>query len=162
MVTPADKKNRRRSSLPSPIFRRTQGHYSCTCRGYKMMAEEHLHQNQADTLLQVSPSQITRRRAKSSSLHQATRPNSLQLHKGPAEFFAKIDEKMVSYMSEWCGKGMDVSCLSLIRKACQLSPGFASKSLGAQKACISCFMMQLGLTHCMATHAAQRPPEEVT
>jgi hypothetical protein len=68
---------------------------------------------------------------------------------------------MFSYVSKWRVKGMDVSCLSFIRKACQLSPGFASKSLDAQRVCISCFMMQQGLTHCMATHAAQRPPEEV-
>jgi hypothetical protein len=82
-----------------------------------MMAKEHLHQNQAAALLQVSPSQITRWRAKSSSFQQAAQPNSLQLHKGPAAFLAKVDEQMVSYVSEWHPKGIDVSCLSLIRKA---------------------------------------------
>ncbi len=68
---------------------------------------------------------------------------------------------MLDYVSEWRGKGMDVSRLSLIRKACQLSPGFTSKTLAAQKMCISRFMMRNGLTHHMATHAAQRPPEQV-
>ena len=43
-----------------------------------------------------------------------------------------------------------------------MSSGFASKSLDAQKPCISSFMMQSGLTtHCMAMHAAQCPPEDV-
>jgi hypothetical protein len=36
------------------------------------MVEERVHQSQAATLLQVSPSQITEWRAKSSSLQQAT------------------------------------------------------------------------------------------
>jgi hypothetical protein len=127
----------------------------------RMMDEEPVHQSQAAALLQVSPSQITRWRAKSSSLQQAARPDSLQLHKGPAAFLAEVNEQMVSYVNEWCAKGMDVSRLSLIRNACSLSPEFASRSLDAQRASISCFMMQQGLTHHMATHAAQRPPEEV-
>ena len=126
----------------------------------KMMVEECVHQSQAAVLLQVSPSQITRWRAKSSSLQEAARPDSLQLHKGPAAFLSKVNEQMVSYVSEWHAKGMDVSCLSLFRKACQLSPGFTSKSLNAQRACISCFMMQQGLTRRLAMHAALGPPEE--
>ena len=97
----------------------------------KMMAEENLHQNQAAALLQVSPSQIIRWRAKSSSLQQAARPNSLALKKGPAAFLADVKEQLVSYVSEWHQKGMDISGLSLIKKACHLSPGFAS----------TCFMM---------------------
>jgi hypothetical protein len=126
-----------------------------------MMAEEHLHQNQAAAFLQVSPSLVSRWRAKSSALEQAARPNSLAVHKGPAAILAEFKEQMLDYVSKWRGKGMDVSCLSLIQKACQLSPGFAGKTLDAQKMCISCFMMQNGLTHCTATHAAQRPPEQV-
>ncbi len=68
---------------------------------------------------------------------------------------------MVSYVSEWRAKGMDVSRLYLVRKACQLSPCFASKSLDTQRACISRSMMRHGLTHRMATHVAQYPPEKV-
>ncbi len=37
----------------------------------KMMAKEHLHQNQAAAFLQVSPSLVSRLRAKSSALEQA-------------------------------------------------------------------------------------------
>jgi hypothetical protein len=81
----------------------------------KMMVEERVHQSQAATLLQVSPSQITRWRAKSSSLQQAARPDSLQLHIGPAAFLAEVNKQMVSYVSERRAKGMDVSRLSLIR-----------------------------------------------
>ncbi len=51
--------------------------------------DERVHQSQAASLLQVSPSQITRWRAKSSSLQQVARPDSLQLHKGPAAFLAE-------------------------------------------------------------------------
>ena len=127
----------------------------------KMMDEERVRQSQAAAMLQVSPSQITRWRAKSSSLQQAARPDSLQLHKGPAAFLAEVNEQMVAYVNEGRAKGMDVSRLSLIRKACSLSPDFASRSLDAQRASISRFMMQQGLTHRMATHAAQPPPEEV-
>ena len=126
-----------------------------------MMDEERVRQSQAAAMLQVSPSQITRWRAKSSSLQQAARPDSLQLHKGPAAFLAEVNEQMVAYVNEWRAKGMDVSRLSLIRKACSLSPEFASRTLDAQRASISRFMMRQGLTHRMATHAAQRPPEEV-
>ena len=129
----------------------------------RMMVEDRLSQSQAAALLQISPSQVTRWRAKSSSFQQEAdnKPNSLQLHRGPAAFLEEVNELMLSYMTEWHAKGMDVSCLSLIRKACQLSPGFAGKSLDAQRACISRFMMRNGLTHRMATHVAQRSPEQV-
>jgi hypothetical protein len=108
----------------------------------KVMAKEHLHQNQAAAFLQVSPSLISRWRAKSSALKQVAQPNSFALHKGPAALLAKFKEQMLNYVSKWRGKGMDVSRLSLIQKTRQLSPGFTSKTLDAQKLCISCFMMQ--------------------
>ena len=58
-------------------------------------------------------------------------------------------------------KGLPVSRLSLVRKACQLSPAFSEKSLHAQKMAISRIMAINNLAHRMSTHAAQRPPEEV-
>ena len=58
-------------------------------------------------------------------------------------------------------KGLPVSRLSLVRKACQLSPAFSEKSLPVQKMAISRIMARNNLAHRMSTHAAQRPPEEV-
>jgi len=39
-------------------------------------------------------------RANSSSLEQEVYPNTLELHKGPAAFLAKVKEQMVDYVSE--------------------------------------------------------------
>jgi hypothetical protein len=127
----------------------------------KMMAKEHLHQNQATAFLQVSPSLVSRWRAKSSALKQVAQPNFLAVHKDQRQFLPSSRSRCSTMLARWCGKGMDVSRLSLIRKACQLSPGFANKTLAAQKMCISRFMMRNGLTRCMAMHAAQLPPEQV-
>jgi hypothetical protein len=70
-------------------------------------------------------------------------------------------EELVFFVDEWRGKGILVSRLCLIRKATDLSPVFANKTLSAQKAAISRFMAKNSLVHCMATHTAQRPPQEM-
>lgn len=62
----------------------------------RMMVEDRLSQSQAAALLQISPSQVTRWRAKSSSFQQEAdnKPNSLQLHRGPAAFLEEVNEQM--------------------------------------------------------------------
>ncbi len=85
----------------------------------------------------------------------------LKLHKGPAGLLGEVEEDLVTFVDEWRMKGLPVSQLSLVRKACQLSPAFAKKSLAAQKMAVSRVMAKNNLTHRMSTHAAQRPPEEV-
>ena len=65
-----------------------------------MMVEDRLHQSQAAALLQISPSQVTRWRAKSSSFQEAdNKPNSLQLHRGPAAFLEEVNEQMLRCFS---------------------------------------------------------------
>ena len=60
----------------------------------RMMVEDRLHQSQAAALLQISPSQVTRWRAKSSSFQEVdNKPNSLQLHRGPAAFLEEVNEQ---------------------------------------------------------------------
>ena len=63
----------------------------------RMMVEDRIHQSEAAALLQISPSQVSRWRAKSSSLQEADKdkPNSLQLHRGPLRHFLKRS------MSRW-------------------------------------------------------------
>ncbi len=70
-------------------------------------------------------------------------------------------EELVSFVDKWHGKGILVSHLCLFRKACKLSPAFSNKTLSAQNAAICCFMAKHGLVHCMATHTAQRHPQEM-
>ena len=62
------------------------------------MAEKNLNQKQAAAVLQVSPSQILRWRAKSSSGEQAARPNTLALHQGPASFLFEVKEQLVDLL----------------------------------------------------------------
>jgi hypothetical protein len=124
----------------------------------KMMAKEYLRQNQACKVLQVRDSQVLRWQANPALLKEAARPEKQSLHKGPVDCVDTFTEELVSFVDKWHGKGVLVSCLCLIRKACELSPAFSNKTLSAQKAATSCFMAKNGLVHRMATHTAQRPP----
>jgi hypothetical protein len=128
----------------------------------KIMIEERLTQQQASAAMQVSPSLISRWRVKSSALEQEARPNALSLNKGPVALLSAINKQLINFVDKWCGKGIPLSPLALIRKACSLSPGFSTKTLEAQQCCITCFMMKNGLTHRMATHTTQHPPGEVS
>ncbi len=124
----------------------------------KMMAEEYLKQNQACSVLQVCDSQVLRWQANRALLKEAARPEKQIMHEGPVGCVDAFTEELVSFVDEWHGKGILVSHLCLIRKACNLSPAFANKTLSAQKVGNSCFMAENGLVHCMATHTVQRPP----
>jgi hypothetical protein len=127
-----------------------------------MMAEEYLKQNQACFVLQVRDSQVLRWQANNRALlEEAARPEKQIMHKGPVGCMDAYTEELVSFVEEWHGKGILVLHLCLIRKACNLSPVFANKTLSAQKAAVSCFMAKNGLVHRMAMHTAQRPPQEM-
>jgi hypothetical protein len=95
-------------------------------------------------------------------LEEAARPEKMSMHEGPVGCVDAFTEELVSFMDKWHGKGILVSsCLCLTRKACNLSAAFAKKTLSAQKALISCFTAKNSLIHHMATHTAQRPPQEM-
>ncbi len=70
---------------------------------------------QVTEFLQVSLSQISRWRAKSSSLKQSTWPNTIALLKGPAAFLLEVKEQLVNFVNKWHGKGIPVSCLYLVK-----------------------------------------------
>ncbi len=127
----------------------------------KLMAEGHLRQNQACKVLQVRDSQVLRWQANCALFEEAARPEKQSLHEGPVGCVDAFTEELVSFVDKWHGKGILVSCLCLIRKACEMSPAFSNKTLFAQKVAISCFMAKNGLVHCMVTHTAQRPPQEM-
>ncbi len=127
----------------------------------KMTAEEYLKQNQACLVLQVCDSQVLRWQANCALLKEAARPEKQIMHEGPVGCVDAYTEELVSFVDKWRGKGVLVLRLCLIRKACDLSPVFANKTLSAQKAAISCFMAKNGLVHCMAMHTAQCSPQEM-
>jgi hypothetical protein len=126
-----------------------------------MMAEENLKQNQACVIMQVCDSKVLRWCSNRVLLEAAARPEEQILHQGPAGCVDAFTEELVSFVDKWRGKGILVSCLCLIRKACELSPAFSNKTLSLQKAAISHFMAKTGLVNRMATHTAQRTPREM-
>jgi hypothetical protein len=127
----------------------------------KMMAKENLFQNQACEVLQVRDTQVLRWQANCALIEEAARPEKMSMHEGPVGCVDAFTEELVSFVDEWRGKGILVSRLCLIRKASNLSPVFANKTLSAQKAAISCFMEKNALVHHVATHTAHRPPQEM-
>jgi len=129
------------------------------------MKKENMTQNQASIAMQVCPSQVSRWRACADNLAASVESgrDKLKLNQeGPAGLLDDVEEDLVTFVDEWRMKGLPVSRLSLVRKACQLSPAFSEKSLPAKKMAISCIMARNNLAHRMSTHAAQRPPEEVS
>ena len=129
-----------------------------------LMKKENMTQSQASIALQVCPSQVSRWRACADDLAASVESgrDKLKLNQGPAGLLDGVEEDLITFVDEWRMKGIPVSRLSLVRKACQLSPAFSEKSLPVQKMAISRIMARNNLAHRMSTHAAQRPPEEVS
>ena len=129
-----------------------------------LMNKESMTQNQASVAMQVCPSQVSRWRACADDLAASLESgrDKLKLNQGPAGLLDDVEEDLVTFVDKWHMKGLPASRLSLVRKACRLSPVFSEKSLPAQKMAISHIMARNNLAHRMSTHAAQRPPEEVS
>ena len=56
---------------------------------------------------------------------------------------------------------MPVTCFALVHKIGQLKPEFLEKTTNARLMCVSRFLAVNALVHCVVTHTAQRPPDEV-
>ena len=129
-----------------------------------LMRTENMTQNQASVALQVCPSQKSRWRACAGNLAASVESgrDKTKLKQGPVGLLDDVEEDLVAFVDEWRLKGLPVSRLSLVRKACHLSPAFSEKSHSAQKMVISCIMARNNLAHRMSTHTTQRPLEEVS
>jgi transposase-like protein len=114
--------------------------------------------------LQVS-AQSVRRWRDSFQVQDTTNPqgrdDATQNHRGPAGFLDDIQEELISFVSEWRDRGMPVTRFALVRKLGGLKPEFLLKSSAARLMCISRFLSVNNLVHRVATHTAQRPPDEV-
>ncbi len=82
----------------------------------KMMAQEHLRQNQAYEVVHVRDSQVLRWQANHALLKEAARLEKQSLHEGPVGCVDAFTDELVSFVDEWHGKGILVSCLCLIRR----------------------------------------------
>ena len=112
-----------------------------------LMKKENMTQNQASVAMQVIPSQVSRWRACADDLAASVESgrDKLKLNQGPAGLLDDVEEDLVTFVDEWRMKGLPVSRLSLVRKACQLSPAFSEKSLPAQTMAISCIIRRRGI-----------------
>ena len=114
-----------------------------------LMKKENMTQNQASVAMQVCPSQVSRWRACADDLAASVESgrDKLKLNQGPAPagLLDDVEEDLVTFVDEWRMKGLPVSRLSLVRKACQLSPAFSEKSLPAQTMAISCIIRRRGI-----------------
>ena len=89
--------------------------------------------------------------------------DAMQNHRGPGPggFLDDIQEEIIVFVSEWRDRGMPVTRFALVRKIGSLKPEFLLKSSSARLMCVSRFLAANNLVHRVATHTAQRPPEEV-
>jgi hypothetical protein len=126
----------------------------------KMMAEEYLKQNQACLVLQVCDSQVLRWQANRVLINETARPKKQIMHKGPVGCMDAYTEELVSFVDEWRGKGILVLRLCLIRKASDLSPVFANKTLSAKKAAISHFMAKMASSTAWQHTPCSTPPKK--
>jgi len=103
-----------------PAYKKVQILASVDC----LIRNENMNQGEAAVMLQVCPSQVSRWRAKAEKLEAAlaTGREKFSLREGPASLLDEVEEELVCFVDEWHSKGLPVSCLSLVRKACQLSP----------------------------------------
>ncbi len=90
-----------------------------------------------------------------------TRPDTLSLHSGPISILKDIKISLIDFVDEWRGKGLPVNHPTLMQKTFVLKPELNQKYEHAAKISISCFMMNNGLCHCMATNKALRHPSKV-
>ena len=82
-------------------------------------------------------------------------------HQCPTGFLEDIKVDLINFIDKWRDRGFPVSRLSVVKKAGQLKPEFEEKSMEARFMCVSRFLQQNGLVHRLATHTAQRAPDDV-
>jgi hypothetical protein len=111
--------------------------------------------------LQVSAYSVRRWHA---AVQDTTNPpgrDVVKNHRGPAGYLDDIQEELIDFVTGWRDRGMPVTCFTLVRKIGKLKPEFLVKTSNAHLMCVSHFLFANGLVHRVATHTAQRPPEEV-
>ena len=124
------------------------------------MQEDGVSFNRAANNLQVSGHSVCRWCA---ALQDTTNPqgqNIVRNHRDPVGYL-DIKEELIAFVSEWRDRGMPVTCFALVRKIGQLKPAFLEKTGTACLMCISRLLSVNNLVHCVASHMAQRPQDEV-
>jgi hypothetical protein len=128
----------------------------------RAMQEDGISFNRAAGNLQVSGHSVRRWRA---ALQDTTNPSGpraiVKNHKGPAGYLDDIQEQLIDFVTDWRDRGMPVTRFTLVRKIGQLKPEFLEKTSNARLMCVSRFLFANDLVHRVATHTAQRPPDEV-
>jgi len=121
--------------------------------------------NRAANNLQVSGHSVRRWRVALVTLQDPTNPQvrngAVSHHRGPVGFLDDIQEELIAFVTVWRDCGMPVTRFALVHKIGQLKPAFLEKTGTARLMCISRFLSANNLVHHVATHTAQRPPDEV-
>ena len=121
--------------------------------------------NRAADNLQVSGHSVRRWRVALVALQDPTNPEvhngAESHHRGPVGFLDDIQEELIAFVTDWRDRGMPVTRFALVRKIGQLKPAFLEKTGTARLMCVSRFLSANNLVHRVATHTAQRPPNEV-
>jgi transposase len=127
-----------------------------------MRLEEGLNASQAAAFLQISPSVISRW-AQKKDIIQASDMKKLSKssYSGKNGLLKGVEAELLEFIEEWCQKGFDVNRFTLLCKAGTIKPEILNKTEGAAKICLSRFLAENNLTHRVATHMAQRDPQEV-
>jgi hypothetical protein len=141
------------------MFSLAQRHHIVTLVDRAMQEDGISFNRTVDT--QVSAQSVRRWRA---APQDTTNPPGRDIernHRGPAGYLDEIQEELIDFVTDWRDRGMPVTCFTLVRKIGQLKPGFLERTSNARLMCVSRFLVANNLVHRVATHTAQRPPEEV-
>ena len=127
----------------------------------RAVMEDGIPLNRAVDNLQVSAQSVRRWCA---ALQDTTNPQGCSIvrnHRGPVGYLDDIQEELIAFVTDWRDRGMPVTHFALVRKIGSLKPAFLEKTSSARLMCVSRFLAVNFLVHRVATHTAQRPPDEV-
>jgi len=125
--------------------------------------------NRAADNLQVTAQSVCRWCVALQDLQDNTNPQGnpqgcdifVRHHRGLAGYLDDIQEELIAFVTDWRDCGMPVTWFALVHKIGQLKPSFMEKSSTACLMCVLRFLFANNLVHRVATHTAQRPPDEV-
>jgi hypothetical protein len=93
-------------------------------------------------------------------VHYKVKGTTRKIHPGRPSILASVRDDLTQFIAAMRTRGIQVSSHMVCHEASRLLPNFMTKSINAREKAVLHFAKQMGLTHCAATHTAQKDYHE--
>ncbi len=93
-------------------------------------------------------------------VHYKVNGSTRKIHPGRPSILSAVRDDLQQFIAATRTHGIQVSSHMVRHEASRLLPNFMTKTINAREEVVNQFTKQMGLTHCAATHTAQKDHHE--